>query len=180
MKKEIFQEIEIPEGLEINIEGNELTVKGNEGEQKKKFNIAKIVFEKKDNKIIVGSKKARKTEKKMINTITAHIKNMIKGVQEKFEYNLKVVFNHFPITVELKENEATVKNFLGEKIPRKVKILEGAEVKIEKDLITINSTDKEIAGQTAANFEKATRITGRDRRVFQDGIFIINKAGKKS
>jgi large subunit ribosomal protein L6 len=179
MKKEIFQEIEIPKGLEINIDENELIIKGPEGEQKKNFNIERIVFEKKENKIIIGSKKARKTEKKMINTITAHIKNMIKGVQEKFEYNLKIVFNHFPITVEIQGNEAVVKNFLGEKVPRKVEILEGAEVKIEKDLITINSANKEIAGQTAANFEKATRISARDRRVFQDGIFMINKAGKK-
>ena len=178
MKKEIFQEIEIPEGVEGKIVGNILTIKGKEGEIKRKFNINKITFEKKDNKIIIGNKKATKNEKKMINTISSHIRNMIKGVQEKFEYVLKICSSHFPMNVEVVGNEAVIKNFLGEKIPRKSKIIENVDVAIKGDIITINSHDKELAGQTAANFETATRIRSRDRRVFQDGIFIINKDGR--
>ena len=179
MKKEIFQQIEIPEGVEANLEDNKLTIKGAEGENSREFKIGKLDFEKKDNLIVLGSKKATKNEKKMINTLTAHIKNMIKGVQENFEYTLKICSSHFPMTVEIQGNEATVKNFLGEKIPRKVKIPLNAKVEINKDIITINSSDKEIAGQTAANFEKATKIRNKDRRVFQDGIFITNKAGRE-
>lgn len=179
MRKEIFQEIKIPEEVEAEIVENMLTIKGKEGEIKKKFNINKIIFEKKDNKIIIGNKKVTKNEKKMINTISSHIRNMIKGVQEKFEYKLKICSSHFPINVEIIENEAIIKNFLGEKIPRKSKILENVNVEIKKDIITVNSHDKELAGQTAANFEKATRIRSKDRRVFQDGIFIINKAGRE-
>ena len=179
MKKEIFNEIEIPEGVEVKIDGNLTIIKGNEGEIKRKFNINKIILEKKERKIVIGNKKATKTEKRMINTITAHIKNMIKGVQEKFEYTLKIASSHFPISVEIKENKATIKNFLGEKIPREAKILDNVEIKIDKDIITITSNNKELAGQTAANLEKATRIRMKDRRVFQDGIFITNKAGRK-
>ncbi len=179
MKKELFQKIEIPEGVEVNIDGSSLSVKGKEGELKRVFNTINLVFEKKGNQIVIGSKKATKKEKKNMNTIVAHIKNMINGVQEKFEYKLKVCFSHFPITVEIKEGEAIIKNFLGESVPRKLKILGGVDVKIDKDIITINSTDKELAGQTAANFEKATKIRGVDKRIFQDGIFIINKAGRE-
>jgi len=179
MKKSISQTIEIPEKVEFNLEGNTLIVKGQEGENKRTFKVDNLIFEKKDKQIIIGSEKATKREKKMINTITAHIKNMIKGVQKRFEYKLKVCFSHFPITVEIKENKAIIKNFLGEKISRKVKIPEGVEVKIDKEIITITSLNKELAGQAAANFETATRISKKDRRIFQDGIYITNKAGRE-
>ncbi len=179
MKKELFQNIEIPEGIDVNIEGSTLIVKGKEGENKRTFNINKLDFEKKDNKIIIGSKNATKREKKLMNTITAHIKNMFKGVQKKFEYKLKICFSHFPITVEIKEREALIKNFLGEKIPRKTKIPAGVDTKIDKDIITVISHDKEAAGQAAANFETATKIRKKDRRIFQDGIFITNKTGRE-
>ena len=134
MKKELFQTIEIPEGVEVKIEKDVVKTKGPEGENKKEFDITNISLEKKDNQIIIGNKKATKREKKRINTLTAHIKNMIKGVQEKFEYQLKVCFSHFPITVEIQGNDIIIKNFLGEKIPRKLKIPSGADVEVNKDI----------------------------------------------
>jgi large subunit ribosomal protein L6 len=179
MKKKLFQIIKIPEGIGAELKGAVLTIKGPEGENKRTFEIPKLVFEKKGDEITIGNEKATKREKKRMNTIKAHIKNMIKGVQKKFEYKLKICFTHFPITVEAKENDITIKNFLGEKIPRKVKLPQGTEIKIEKAIITITSLDKELAGQAAANLEKATRIKMKDRRVFQDGIFITNKAGRQ-
>jgi len=179
MKKEIFQEIEIPKGIEVNIDGNLLKIKGESGEIEREFNFRGITVEKKENKIIIGKKVATKNDKKIINTIAAHIKNMIKGSNEKFEYKVKICSSHFPMSVEINNKEAVIKNFLGEKIPRKTKILEDVDVKIEGDIITILSNNRESAGQTAANLEKSTRISNRDRRVFQDGLFIINKAGKE-
>ncbi|MFQ5531911.1 MAG: 50S ribosomal protein L6, partial [Candidatus Nanoarchaeia archaeon] len=130
MKKEIFQEIEIPGGVEVQIEGSELKIKGPEGENKKKFHILGLEFNIKNGKIIIGAKKATKKEKKRINTIIAHIRNMFKGVQEKFEYKLKICFSHFPISIDVKGNEVVIKNFLGEKTPRKSKIINGTEVKV--------------------------------------------------
>ena len=81
--------------------------------------------------------------------------------------------------MEVKDREVLIKNFLGEKTPRKIKLKNEVDVKVDKDVITINSIGKELAGQTAANFETATRIRNRDKRVFQDGIFIINKNGRE-
>jgi len=179
MKKELFQIIKIPEEVKIDLDENVLTVRGPEGEVVKKFNINKLELSKKDDFLSIGSKKATKKEKKMMNTIASHIKNMMQGVQKRWEYRLKVCYSHFPINVLIQEHNAEIKNFLGEKISRKVKIPDNVEVKIDKDIINISSVDKETAGQAAANFETATKIKKRDRRVFQDGIFIINKAGKE-
>ena len=179
MKKEIFQEIEIPEGIEAKLEEDTLFIKGSEGENKRKLNLRNIIFEIKDKKIIIGNKKATKSDKKRINTIAAHIKNMIKGVQEKFVYTLKAVFSHFPITIEISGDEVIIKNFLGEKVPRKCSIPKGAEVKVDKNTVTVSSYDKEVAGQAAANLERVTKIRSKDRRIFQDGIYIVNKAGRE-
>ncbi len=179
MKKDILREIEIPSEVEVNILGNQINVKGKEGEISREFALSGIEFKKEGQKIILQNKKSTKSEKKRINTSIAHIQNMIRGVQEKFEYQLKICFAHFPITVEVKENIVTVKNFLGEKVPRVTSIPKGAEVKVNKDLIVIKALDKEVAGQASANIEKITNIRFRDRRIFQDGIFLINKAGKE-
>lgn len=179
MKKEFIQNIKIPGGVEAEIKGNILKIRGPQGESSREFKIDGLIFEKKNDEIIIGDKKATKKEKKMINTIKSHIKNMIRGAQEKFEYKLKICYNHFPFTVEVRGKEALIKNFLGEKVPREVNIPEGVEVKTEKDIVKIRSHNKELAGQAAANFETATKIRLRDRRVFQDGLFIIEKNGRQ-
>ena len=175
MKNEII----IPSGVEADVFKNKLTLKGKEGENSREFDLGEINLEKKDEKIVLSCEKATKKEKRIINTSAAHIKNMIKGVQKKFEYQLKVCSSHFPITVKIEGNDAIIKNFLGEKVDRKIKLPKNAEVKLNGNIITIISADKEIAGQAAANLEKVTKIRNRDRRIFQDGIYIINKAGKE-
>lgn len=179
MKKILFEEIEIPSGVEVKIDRNQVEVKGKQGTVKKSFDLNGVEMKVEGKKIIIGSARTTRTEKKMIYTIVAHINNMIKGAEEGYEYTMKMCFNHFPMTVDLTPKLATIKNFLGEKIARKAKIVEGVTVKINKDVVTITSVDKEAAGQTAANFETATKIRNRDRRVFQDGIFITNKCGKQ-
>ena len=50
------------------------------------------------------------------------------------------------------------------------------EVKVQnKTDVTVSGVDREKVGQTAANIERSCRIKKRDRRVFQDGIYIVSK-----
>lgn len=172
-------EITIPEDVEAEIHQNNLTLKGKEGKNFREFNFGKINLEKKDKKLILSCEKATKKEKRIINTSAAHIKNMIHGVQKKFEYKLKICSSHFPMNVKIEGDYAVIKNFLGEKVDRKVELPKNIEIKIDKDMITILSTNKELAGQAAANLEKVTKIRKRDKRVFQDGIYILNKSGRE-
>ena len=182
MKKDITETIEIPGGIEILAEGDMLVL--NKGGEESKMILTKqlgtkVVMRKEDRKIIFEAMKATKRELKIINTIRAHIKNMIQGFDKKFVYKLKVCSVHFPIAVSKEGKNILIKNFLGENKLRKAKILDNVDVKIEKDIIKIESFNKEAAGQTAANIEKTTRVRAKDRRVFQDGIFIIEKDGKE-
>jgi len=178
MKKEIKQEIKIPENIKININGKTWEVEGPLGRVKKELNFDKILVKKEENRILIQYKNATKKEKRIIKTNLAHIKNMIRGVQEKFQYKLKICFNHFPFTLKIEENKAIIKNFLGEKKERIIEMPKDVEIKIDKEIIIISSINKECAGQAAANLERITRIKGRDKRIFQDGIYIINKNGK--
>jgi large subunit ribosomal protein L6 len=178
MRRQLFREIKVPEGIEFKINGNEIVVSGQEGKIVKNFELGRVNLTISGDKIKIGNEKSTKKEKKIMNTMNAHIKNMIKGVNEKYEYKLKVCSSHFPIGVELNGRNVIVKNFLGEKIPRKTTLPENVEVKIDRDIITVKSCDKEIAGIAAAKFEMVTKIRDRDRRIFQDGIFMITKAGR--
>jgi len=174
-KKQLKQKIEIPAGITLAIDGNIVFVKGPKGENKRKLINPLIIARQEDNKLILEAKKNTKKEKKIMMSLKAHVKNMIRGAKEGYVYKLKVCSGHFPMTAQVDGKRLLIKNFLGEKIPRKAKILDSVEVKVEGDVITVTSIDREKAGQTAANIEQSTRITNRDRRVFQDGCYITSK-----
>lgn len=172
------EKIEIPVGVEVILVGNLIKIKGAKGEVQRNFMNKKINFVIKENKIVLFSKNGTKREKTMIKTFKAHIKNMITGVIEGYHYELKICSGHFPMNVALNGKELSIKNFLGEKIPRTLKISEDVKVKIEGDKIIVEGIDVEKCGQCAANIEKTTRITNKDKRIFQDGIWITSKPGK--
>ena len=55
------------------------------------------------------------------------------------------------------------------------KLPAGVTAEAKKDEIVITGLDKELVGQACGNIENVTRVTGRDKRVFQDGIYILGK-----
>jgi len=178
-KKEIKCEIEIPEGINVEISESIVKVKGKFGEVSKKLFNPNVKVSKDDNKIVLKASKSTKREQKIVNSFRAHLRNMLKSAESGSKYVLKICSGHFPMNISVKDNEFVVKNFFGEKIPRVLKIREGVNVKIEGDLVIIESADKELASQTAANIEQLTRRTAYDLRIFQDGIWIIEKDGEE-
>jgi len=168
----------VPEGIEVKIELGKIIVKGPKGELKRSFPTKNLKIEKKENKIIISPLQENARTRALVGTFRSHIQNMIGGVQQPYVYKLKVCSSHFPISVKISGQELQILNFFGEKKPRRVKISEGVNVKIEGDIIIVESIDKELAGRTASDIEQATRIRARDRRIFQDGIYMIEKAGK--
>ncbi|MBU0980678.1 MAG: 50S ribosomal protein L6 [Nanoarchaeota archaeon] len=170
------ERIELPEGVSVTAESGMLTVKGQLGELKKSLQGVKAKVEGKE--MILSCLKTTKREKKLLGTISAHVRNMISGVMEQQTYRLKICSGHFPMNVAVQKEEVMIKNFLGEKIPRTVKVKQGTEVKVDGEFVVVTSPDKELAGQMAASIQQITRRPGFDRRIFQDGIYIIERPGK--
>jgi large subunit ribosomal protein L6 len=175
---EIKEKIEIPNGVEITIEEKTVHVKGEKGSLSRILSHPGIDIIVKNNIIEISCiNNPKRKEKALIGTFIAHINNMITGVTEGFEYKMKTVFAHFPIKTSVEGDAFIIQNFLGERAPRKAKILEGVTVEAKGESITVSGIDKEKVGQTTANIERATKVKKRDIRVFQDGVYIISKRG---
>ncbi len=178
IKKAFKEEILIPENIKLELFGSLIKITGPKGNNEKKLADPNISIKVEDNKIILSSKSHKRKEKRILQTFKAHISNMINGVINDYVYKLKICSGHFPMNVSVSNNKLIIKNFFAEKIPREAKILPNVDVKINGDIITVKSIDKESVGQTASNIEQACRIVNRDRRVFMDGIYIISKSDK--
>lgn len=180
MKKQKMEEkIILPEGFsaEIKEEDNKiiLKIKGNGKENAKTFVLHNVFIDSKGNEITISAKKSSRNEKKISGSTIAHIKKMINGIMEDFVYKMEICNVHFPMNVKVEGQDLVIKNFLGEKVPRIAHIKASVNVDIKGNLIFVSSHDKDAAGETVSNIELATKIKNRDRRVFQDGIFLIEK-----
>lgn len=122
----------------------------------------------------------RRKERALAGTWAAHLRNMNKGLSEGFEYRLKAVYSHFPMTLKVEGDTLTITNLFGERVPRRAALPwspADVTVKIEnKTEVVVTGADREKVGQTSANIERACRIRRRDRRVFQDGVYIVSKS----
>ncbi len=172
------EELELPEGVSVTFKGTNVTVRGPKGEVTRILFSKQVEMKVESNKVLFTARKATKREKRMIGTFRGHLRNMLKGVTESHVYRLKICSGHFPMNVSIKGNEFIVKNFMGEKVPRVLRLREGADVKIDGTEVRIESHNKELAGQTAASIEQLCRRPGFDSRIFQDGIFIVEKDSK--
>lgn len=178
--KELNIEIKLAENVSAQLDSKILTLKGPKGEIKRDFPEKNVSIEVKEGGVILRSPKFNKVNKKLIKSYAAHVKGMMKGSLEGYKYTLKICSGHFPMNVSTSNDKLIVKNFLGEKVPRTIKLKPGATVKVDGDHIIVESPDKEIAGQVSADIELLTRRTGYDGRIFQDGIWIVSKANKEA
>ncbi len=81
--------------------------------------------------------------------------------------------------VSAKEGKLLIENFLGEKHPRTASLVPGVLASVEEDIVVLTGRDVEEVGQSAANIERTTHIRDYDPRVFQDGIYLIERAHLK-
>jgi len=167
---------EIPDGVTVSMDGTRVVVAGPKGTLTREMRFPGIAIEIADSIVTVSTGVTRKRVVAMVGTLASHIRNMCRGVSDGYEYRMKVVFSHFPIQLKLQGTTLVIDNFLGEKQSRFARIEPGVVAQVGNDAVTLSGIDKEKVGNSAANIEHATRIRNRDPRVFQDGIYIVERA----
>lgn len=159
--------IQIPDGVTVRVEGHKVMAKGPSGEVHKTFS--------KDASVKAGGGKVEVSagDKALAGTVEAVIKAMLHGAKAGYKKSFKLLYAHFPISLEVKGADVAIKNFLGEKQPRKTVVAGNTRVEAKGQSVTISGPDKEAVGQTIANLRIAMRIRDKDSRVFQDGMYEV-------
>jgi len=165
-----------PTGVTLQLRGDEVLVSGKLGALRRRLTHPRVGLALDGTELRIRSDLPSRREKAVVGTFAAHVRNMIVGVTKGFTYKMKIVYAHFPMKASVKGSEFVIENFLGEKAPRRTRIIGDTKVTVQGDQVEVTGLNVEDVGQTAANIEQATKIRGFDPRVFQDGIYITDKA----
>ena len=172
---EALKSIEIPESVDVRVEGRVVTVKGEKGVLIQNFSHAPVSIQLDGRVVKVQANWPRKREAALVGTLCSHIQNMITGVTKGFTCKLKIVFSHFPISVKVKGRKVLIENFTGERSPRTAKIMGDAKVTVKGEDVIVQGINIEDVSQTAANIQQATKIKKKDPRVFLDGVYVYER-----
>jgi len=167
--------IEIPENIQLTLDGRKITVQGPKGKIVKDFTHTKLNMVKEGNALKLSIENPRRTEAALVGTISAHVKNMIKGVSQGWVYKMKIVFVHFPTAVKVVGKQVYIENFVGERKARIADILGDTKVTIKQEDVILEGIDIDDVSQTAANIQTRARVHKKDLRKFLDGIYVYSK-----
>ncbi|MDD3386457.1 MAG: 50S ribosomal protein L6 [Candidatus Pacebacteria bacterium] len=143
------QEILIPAGVEVSINGSKVDVKGPKGSLKMKA-LPEILIEIKDNAIYFSPKKEDLKSKAYWGLTRTLVSNMVEGVSKGFEKKLEINGVGFKVRLEGKKLILDV----GFSHSVEVEAPEGIEFLVEKNLITVLGIDKELVGQVSAKIRR--------------------------
>jgi large subunit ribosomal protein L6 len=169
-----MKEITLPEGIKAEIKGSTITISGKLGANTRIFNDALVDIKSASGKITLDHVKDKKLVEKGMNAenaLSKEIANDIKGVTAYYEFKMKSVHAHFPITVEVKGKIVHINNIIGERVPRLASVVGGTKIEVKGQNVRLYGTSLDEVSQTAANIRKACRMRNKDTRVFQDGLY---------
>merc|ERR1711950_111566 len=171
----------IPEDVDASVKSRVVTVKGPRGTLIKSFKHLAVDISMPDKKTVRVEKWfGKKKELAAVRTVCSHISNLCKGVTLGFQYKMRAVYAHFPINCAISEEGTLVevRNFLGEKYIRKVKMAPGVTVensKAQKDELIISGNSIEMVSKSAALIQQSTTVKNKDIRKFLDGLYVSEK-----
>ncbi|OIW35502.1 60S ribosomal protein L9 [Coniochaeta ligniaria NRRL 30616] len=177
--------LEVPEGVTVAIKSRIVTVEGPRGKLVKDLSHIAINFSQ-PKKNVIGLEIHHGSRKNVaaLRTVRTLINNLIIGVTKGFKYKMRYVYAHFPINVNVEKNgetgvyEVEIRNFIGEKIVRRVVMRPGVDVEIskaQKDELVLSGNSLEDVSQSAADIQQICRVRNKDIRKFLDGLYVSEK-----
>lgn len=144
--------IDIPDGVQVTIDGQNVKVKGPKGELEQNIHPS-IKVELKDKQLMVTIGIDHKKANAFWGLSRTLINNLIIGVTEGFEKQLEVNGVGYKASVSGKKLVLNV----GYSHPVEFDMPEGIEPKVDGNVITISGIDKQKVGEVAANIRKVRK-----------------------
>jgi large subunit ribosomal protein L9e len=171
--------------VKVSIKTRTVTVEGPRGKLVKDLGHLAVNFtQPKKNVISIEIHHGNRKNVATLRTVRTLINNLIVGVTKGFKYKMRYVYAHFPINVNVEKNNATglfeveIRNFIGEKIVRRVVMQPGVDVEIsknQKDELVLFGNGLENVSQSAADIQQICRVRNKDIRKFLDGLYVSEK-----
>merc|ERR1712173_32291 len=171
----------IPDGVDVSVKARVVTVKGARGTLDRSFrHLAIDIFMPDKQTVTVEKHFGKRKELAAVRTVCSIIQNAITGVMRGYKYKMRAVYAHFPINCAISENGTLVevRNFLGEKYIRKVRMHDGVvceNSKEQKDELIITGNSIEDVSQSVALIQQSTTVKNKDIRKFLDGLYVSEK-----
>ncbi|MBE0448374.1 MAG: 50S ribosomal protein L6 [Actinobacteria bacterium] len=167
--------INVPVGVEVNIEPTEVRVKGPKGQLSEKIPHG-IKVMKDDNIITVQRQSESKLHRSLHGLMRTLISNMITGVSEGFSKTLEIVGVGYRATRKGDGIELAI----GLSHPVAIKRPEGIEFEVPTpNKIVIRGSDKQMVGEVAANIRRIRPPEPyKGKGIKYEGEYIRRKVGK--
>ncbi len=160
----------------VSVAGGELSVKGSKGTLTKRVHPS-IDISVGEEGVMVSPKNSSRLAKMLTGTFASHVKNMTRGVEEPFLITL--ILEGVGYKVEVKGNKVVLT--VGFSHTVELEIPADVTVAVTKNVMKIESINKESVGQFAANIRRVKPpepYLGKGIRY--DGEIIRRKQGKKA
>ena len=168
--------IAVPSGVQVKIDGHQVSIKGKRGEMTREFH-PDIEIKLDDGKVVVTRPSDSPTHRALHGTTRALLANMVKGVSEGFTRVLQIEGVGYRATMD----GTNLVFYLGYSHPIKVEPPAGIKFAADEKAktVTIDGNDREQVGQVAANLRKLRPPEPyKGKGVMYQGERIRRKAGK--
>ena len=168
--------IEIPTGVNVQINGRSVVVRGPKGELSRDFR-PEVLIEQKDNVLVVTLQIDSKLGRSLWGLTRTLLYNMIYGVTQGYEKRLEIEGVGYRAAVE----GDSLNLSLGFSHPIIMKTPEHMTVAVEKNTIIVTGIDKEQIGQFAARVRKMRPPEPyKGKGIRYQGEIVRRKLGKKA